>query len=97
MMARRRTLAVAAGGIGALALGAVALAQSASGTYDLSWRALAGGGKSEGGGYVEQGAIGQAFTKTSSGGTYSVSSGFLGGGSDKYKRFLPLLAKDGSD
>lgn len=97
MSSRRRILAVAAGGLGALALGAVALAQSASGAYDLSWRALAGGGKSSGGGYVEHGAIGQALTKTSSGGSYSVSSGFLGGGSDKYKRYLPFLAKDGSN
>ena len=97
MTTRRRTIAVAAGGLGALALGAVALAQSASGTYDLSWRALAGGGKTEGGGYVEQGAIGQAFAKTSSGGSYSVSSGFLGGGADKYTRYRPVLANDGSN
>ena len=83
-----------AAALGGLLLGAAALAQTSGGIYDLSWRALAGGGKSTGGNYVAQGAIGQSMTKTSTGGNYTVSSGFLGGGSDKYRRFLPVLSKD---
>lgn len=97
MTPRRKTLALGAGAVGAIAVASAALAQSASGTYDLSWRALAGGGKSDGGTYVEQAAIGQTLAKTSTGGSYAVSSGFLGGGQDKYKRFLPILSKDGSN
>lgn len=97
MMGGRKTLAIGVGGLGALALAAAAFAQTSGGAYELSWRALAGGGKSTGGAYSEQGAIGQALAKTSSGGNYSVSSGFLGGGSEKYKRVLPHLSKDGSN
>lgn len=96
-MTRKRLALRAAGGLGALTLGASALAQSASGNYDLSWRALVGGGKSDGGGYVVQSAIGQTLAKSSSGGSYVVSSGYFAGGQDKYKRFLPHLAKDGSN
>ncbi|MEO8539121.1 MAG: hypothetical protein ABI577_05220 [bacterium] len=97
MTTRRRLIAAGAGGLGALTLGAAALAQTASGSYDLSWRALVGGGKSDGGGYVAQTAIGQPLAQTSTGGSYSVSSGFLGGGQDKYRRFLPFLSRDGSN
>ena len=97
MIRGKKGLAVGASGLGALALAAAAFAQSSGGAYELSWRALAGGGKSTGGAYVEQGAIGQALAKTSSGGSYSVSSGFLGGGAEKYKRVLPHLSKDGSN
>ncbi len=97
MNARSRGLLLGASGVAALALGAAALAQSASGVYELSWRTLSGGGKSSGGNYVEQGAIGQALARTSSGGSYSVSSGYLGGGAEKYKRYLPSLSKDGTN
>jgi len=94
-MTRRRLALLSAGGFGALALGASALAQSASGNYDLSWRTLMGGGKSDGGAYVVQSAIGQPLAKSSSGGAYTVSSGYFAGGQDKFKRFLPFLSKDG--
>ena len=97
MSRRTRTFAIIGGGLGSLVLGAAALAQSSGGMYELSWRTLSGGGSSSGGGYVEQGAIGQALAKTSTGGSYTVSSGFLGGGAEKYKRVLPQLAKDGSN
>ena len=97
MIRRRKSLALLSGGLGALVLGATALAQTSGGAYELSWRALAGGGKSTGAAYSEQGAIGQALAKTSTGGNYTVSSGFLGGGSEKYKRVLPHLSKDGSN
>ena len=93
-MMANRTLAVVAGSAAGLFLSAVALAQTSGGTYDLSWRALSGGGKSAGGNYTEQGAIGQALTKSASGGSYSINGGFFGGGQDKYKRYLPLAAKD---
>jgi hypothetical protein len=93
-MTRRRLVAIGAGGLASFALGAAALAQTSGGVYDLSWRALAGGGKSTGGSYTEQGAIGQPLTRTSTGGSYTVNSGFFGGGVDKYKRVLPVLAKD---
>lgn len=94
MMPRKRSLAMGASGLAALALGAAALAQTSGGMYDLSWRALAGGGSSTGADYTEHSAIGQALANTSAGGSYSVSSGFLGGGAEKYKRYLPVLARD---
>ncbi len=75
MTRRRRVVAIGAGALASFALGAAALAQTSGGVYDLSWRALSGGGQS-------------------TGGTYTVNSGFFGGGVDKYKRFLPVLAKD---
>ena len=94
MTRRRRAVAMGAGGLASLVLGAAALAQTSGGVYDLSWRTLSGGGKSTGRNYTEQGAIGQALTRTSTGGSYTVNSGFFGGGVEKYKRFLPVLSKD---
>ena len=94
MSGRKRGVALGASGLAALALGAAALAQSSSGSYDLTWRALYGGGKATGDAYTVQSAIGQPLARSSSEGTYAVSSGFLGGGAEKYKRFLPVLAKD---
>ncbi len=85
------------GGVAAIGMVAAVVAQSASGTYDLSWRALVGGGSSSGGNYGEQGVIGQGLSGTSSGGGFEVSSGFLGGGQVKFSRALPMLAKDGSN
>jgi hypothetical protein len=94
MTRRRKAAIVILSGVGGLFLGAAALAQTSGGVYDLSWRTLSGGGSSSGGGYVQQSAIGQAMTKTSTGGSYTISSGFFGAGQDKYKRFLPVLSKD---
>ena len=94
MTRRRRAVLLGAGGLASLALGAAALAQTSGGAYDLSWRTLSGGGKSTGGNYTVHAAIGQPLAGTSSGASYSVSSGFLGGGAEKYKRFLPVLARD---
>jgi hypothetical protein len=96
MSRRRRGLIAVLAGTAALAVAGV-FAQSSGGVYDLSWRALAGGGKSSGGGFVEQGVAGQAFAKTSTGGNFQVDSGFLGGGAEKFKRVLPFLSKDGSN
>lgn len=87
----------AAAGLGGLAVVAAVVAQSASGTYDLSWRALAGGGSSSGGNYGTQGVIGQSFAWSSTGGGYTVDGGFLGGSQVKFNRILPMLAKDGTN
>jgi hypothetical protein len=87
-------VALGAGVLGSLALGAVALAQTSGGIYDLSWRTLNGGGTATGGNYTVQAAIGQPLAGTSSGASFSVSSGYFGGGAEKYKRFLPVLARD---
>lgn len=95
--ATRRTILAAAAGLGGLAVVAAVVAQSASGTYDLSWRALAGGGSSSGGNYVAQGVIGQTFAWSSTGGGYTVDGGFLGGSQVKFERVLPMLAKDGTN
>ena len=65
-MMANRTMAVVAGAAAGLFLSGFALAQTSGGVYDLSWRTLSGGGKSSGGSYAEQGAIGQALTKSSS-------------------------------
>ncbi len=83
--------------MGGLAVVAAVVAQSASGTYDLSWRALAGGGSSTGGNYGTQGVIGQSFAWSSTGGGYTVDGGFLGGAQVKFNRILPMLAKDGTN
>jgi len=94
---RKRWIAAAAGGVASLLVGAAALAQSSGGQYDLSWRALHGGGTSTGGNYTEQGVIGQGMARSSTGGGYTVDSGFLGGGAIKFKRYVPLLSRDGSN
>lgn len=81
-----------------LAIVGTVVAQSASG-YDLSWRAIAGGGtaKSTGDTYSVNAVIGQTFTARSTGGAYAMDSGFLGGGlAGKTKRFLPQLSNDGT-
>ena len=92
---RKTVLGLCAGGLGAVAVVAAVVAQTSGGAYDLSWRSMNGGGKSTGGNYSEQGVIGQALAKSSTGGSYTISSGFLGGGAEKYKRYLPVLSKDG--
>lgn len=89
---------VATAALCAVAMAGTALAQSASG-YDLSWRAFAGGANanSADGNYQLRSVVGQTFTAHSGGGAYTVDSGFLGGQTGKAKRFLPQLAKDGTD
>ena len=94
---KRRSLLPLAAVAAALLLVGVALAQSASG-YDLSWRAIAGGSNASGGGYQVRSVIGQPLTAHSSGGSYAIDSGFLGGAAPvKYKRTLPQLANDGAN
>ena len=74
----------------------VALAQ---GGYDLSWWTVDGGGYtfSEGGGYSLGGTIGQPDAGVLSGGGYTLSGGFWGGGAvaaEEHKIYLPLLLKN---
>ena len=78
-----------------MAVVVMAVGQSASG-WDLSTRTTSPGMPASGGSYAVVGAFGEPLTGTSSGGSYSVSSGFFGGAMEKLKRFLPLLANDGS-
>lgn len=89
-------MATAAGGAAALVAVTLAVAQSASGAYDLSFSTFAGGKAASGGSYDAQSAIGQTLGQSSSGGVYQVNSGFLGGGQEKYRRFIPQLSKDGT-
>lgn len=99
-MSRRRAwrlVAASAAGFAGLATVVAVIGQSSSGSYELWWRTNAGGGSSTGGGYTVQAAIGQPLAGASSGGTFTIASGFFGGGPEKYKRYLPALAKDGVD
>lgn len=92
---RGRPIAALGGLAAALAVATAVLAQTSGGNYDLSWRALSGGNQVSGGSYVSNGAIGQPLAGSSGGGSYTVDSGFLGGGSVKFKRYIPQLARDG--
>ncbi len=71
------------------------MAQSGGG-FNLSWFALSGGGgTSSGGQYVVTGAIGQPFASQLTGGSYTLQSGFYGGGSSRgYRLVLPLISAD---
>ena len=94
----RRTLALAAAACVSFATLAAVLAQVSFGSYELWWRTTSGGGSSTGGSYELQAAIGQPLAGTSAGGSFTVASGFLGGGGqDRYYRYLPLLATDGTN
>lgn len=97
-MARPRilklALAAAAGG-GVLLAASVAFGQS-SGIWGIEWNVISGGGGvSSQDPYAVRGVVGQAVTGgPSTGGNYSVTSGFSAGmGEIKFKAFLPLIAK----
>lgn len=95
---RRALFASIGGSVAAIAVAGAALAQVASGSYELSVRALVGGGRTTGGEYDLRGAIGQPFAQQSTGGSYTVGTGLLGAaGSEKSFRYTPLLARDGSN
>lgn len=92
----RRVLVAGAAALLPLALSAMAVAQVSVGNYELSFRALLGGGESTGGNYEVQGVVGQPLVGASTGGAYTVSSGFLAAATDQeFFRFLPFIAKDG--
>lgn len=96
---RARWLAASAAGLVLLGAG-VALAQSAS-SFDLSFNVIAAGGgpaagSDAGGSYSLNGTIAQPIAGSSGGGAFDLNSGYQGSGGQKYKRFLPQLANDGS-
>lgn len=57
----------------------VALAQT-GGPYDLSWHNIGPGGRASGGSYDLLGSAGQPDAATMSGGSYTLTGGFLPGG-----------------
>ena len=67
-----------------------------SGSYDLAWYTIDGGGAtfSAGGGYSLGGTIGQPAAGSLSGGSYQLNGGFWGSAAVNYKVFLPLVLKD---
>ncbi len=74
------------------ALGAVSA--SALTGYSLDWWTVDSGGatSSAGGSYSLGGTIGQPDTGASSGGTYTLTGGFWGGGAaNEHTLFLPLI------
>ncbi len=78
-----------------LVVGFPALAQS--GSFDLSWWTVdGGGGTSTGNGYTLSGTIGQPDTGVMAGGSYSLAGGFWGGGgltAGAYDIYLPLVRR----
>ena len=70
---------------------------SALGGYTLDWWTVDGGGAmfSSNGSYSLGGTIGQPDAGTSTGGTYTLSGGFWGGGAAaiEYNLFLPLILR----
>ena len=94
-MIGHRPLLLAAAGSAALAVAAAALAQSASG-WTITQFAYGGGGTSTQAPYSVQGVIGQPIAGSSTGGTYTVQSGFLAGFLEKFTITAVMLAKDGS-
>ncbi len=67
-----------------------------SGSYDLSWYTIDGGGAtfSAGGSYLLGGTIGQPDAGSMSGGSYQLNGGFWGGASINYNIYLPLALKN---
>ena len=80
-LSKRRRVTVAASLAIALLLGGApaALAQS-GGPYDLSWHNIGPGGSASGGSYSLDASIGQPDAATMSGGSYTLTGGFLPGG-----------------
>lgn len=80
-LVRRRQMVLAAGLVVAWLLSGlpVALAQT-GGPYDLSWHNIGPGGSASGGSYDLLGSIGQPDAATMSGGSYTLTGGFLPGG-----------------
>jgi len=68
---------------------------SAVGGYTLDWWTVDGGGAmfSSNGSYSLGGTIGQPDAGTSTGGTYTLSGGFWGGGATAHILFLPLILR----
>jgi len=87
----------------ALALAALLLAGSATAIhaqrdtgYSLDWWTVDGGGQTEpdGAGYTLSGSIGQPDADVWSGGSYTLSGGFWGGGGVQYTVYLPVVLRN---
>lgn len=97
-MPRTRVLRLAilgAAGSGVLLAATVAFGQ-VSGTWNLEWNVISGGGGvSSQDPYAVRGIVGQAVAGgPSTGGNYAVTSGFVAGmGEIKFKAFLPLISR----
>jgi len=62
--------------------------------YDIDWWTIdGGGGTSDGGNYSLSGSIGQPDAGVSSGGSYTLKSGFWGGIYDLFQYLFPLFLR----
>jgi hypothetical protein len=90
---------LAVGALLALVVGGVAAVQAQSGGgFDLTWNSVDGGGVtfSSAAGYTLGGTAGQPDAATWSGGGYTLSGGFWGGGAGGQAGalYLPIVVKD---
>ncbi len=72
------------------------LANAQSGSYDLTWNTIDGGGvmNATGGVYTLVGTIGQPDAgATMTGGGFTLAGGFWGGGASQYQVYLPVVLK----
>jgi uncharacterized membrane protein len=64
----------------------------ASGTYELLWYSISGGGSPSGGGhYALSATVGQPAADSMSGGQYSLSGGFWSGVPPRFPVYLPIV------
>jgi len=78
----------------ALTWGGLRVVSAQSGTYDLSWNSVdGGGGTSSSSSYSLSGTIGQADAGAMTGGNYSLAGGFWGGGVANPFIYLPLIQR----
>ena len=78
---RRERMTLAASLAIALLLSGMPVAQAQTGgPYDLSWHNIGPGGSASGGSYSLDASIGQPDAATMSGGSYTLTGGFLPGG-----------------
>ncbi len=78
-----------------LALAVVPVLAETSGTYDLSWWTVDGGGvnNATSGDYTLSGTAGQPDVGANSSGDYDLAGGFWAGIMSTLRNFLPLIEK----
>jgi hypothetical protein len=81
--------------LAALLIGVSGGFAQSSGSYDLTWHTIDGGGASfsTGGAYSLGGSIGQPDAGVLSGGSYMLNGGFWSGASVNYPVYLPLVRR----
>ena len=87
-------LSIALAAVTLLLAGSLNVAHAQGGTdYTLDWWTVDGGGQTEpdGAGYTLSGTIGQPDADAWSGGGYTLSGGFWGGGGVEYTVYLPVI------